>query len=119
MDFYLLLPEEAAALLEVPVSDVLSLVESRKLGAFRTRGRWWIPLQCLAEMGSGFKLDVVRSLEALVRMHGDTLRQVALDPQASQRIESARHPAGSVGHCLQQALLMSRRFDELGDSVEA
>lgn len=109
MEFHLLLPSEAAALVGASTATILGLIESGRLGAFRDHGECWIPLQCLTlYSGDELRVDAACALAELVRKKDD-VRSIADNPHAVQRIEQTEFPQGSVGACLKQALRMFRR----------
>ena len=108
MDLYLLLPKEAAALINVPCESLVAMIAAGRLGAFRDSGEWWIPLKCLTDLRSD-EIDVgpAEALEQLVSARENPLQ--SLSDEAAERIESSDFPPGSVGLCLQQAMVMIRR----------
>ena len=110
MEFNLLKPSEAAALLKLPSEEVIALIEQGKLGAFRDNDQWWIPLKCLADLtGHGIDPQAVEALELMLDKHSSWLRSFDAHPEAVAEIEATEFPPGSVGVCLQQALAIARR----------
>jgi len=108
MELNLLLPKEAAALINVPCDSLVAMITAGRLGAFRNSGEWWIPLKCLTELASD-EIDVgpAEALEQLVSAKQNPLQ--LLSNEAAERIENSDFPPGSVGLCLKQALLLFRR----------
>jgi hypothetical protein len=116
MDLYLLLPKEAAALINVPCESLVAMIAAGRLGAFRNSGEWWIPLKCLTQLASDeFDVGPAEALEQLVSTKENPLQ--SLSDEAAERIETSDFPPGSVGLCLQQAMLMFRRHQAGTDDL--
>lgn len=109
MDYVLLTPEEAAALLNVSSQEIVSLIEVGELGGLRVAGHWRVPLKSITELlASGMKTQTVRALERVFNDHSTWNRVFGAHPEVTQSIEAGDFPKGSVGAYLKEAISISR-----------
>ena len=110
MDYVLLTPEEAAALLNFRPEEIVGLIESGELGALKVAGQWRVPLKAITQMlAIGMKSQTARALEQVFEDHGTWQRVFGAHPEVTQQIEAGEFPVGSVGAYLKEAIAMSRR----------
>ena len=122
MDYVLLTPEEAAALLNVSSEEIVSLIEVGELGGLRVAGHWRIPLKSISDLlASGMKAQTVRALERVFNDHSTWNRLFASHPEVTQRIVTGDFPSGSVGAYLKEAIAISRsqRAGQVGPGEES
>ena len=109
MDYVLLSPEEAAALLNVSANEIVELIESGELGGLKVAGHWRIPLKAITQMlAVGMKAQTARALEKVFEDHATWQRVFGAHPEVTQEIETGEFPVGSVGAYLKEAISMSR-----------
>lgn len=109
MDYVLLTPDEAAALLNVSAEEIISLIEVGELGGLRVSGHWRVPLKSITELlESGMKTQTVRALERVFNDHSTWNRVFGSHPEVTQIIEAGEFPQGSVGAYLKEAISISR-----------
>jgi len=109
MDYVLLSPEEAAALLNVSAQEIVGLIESGELGGLKVAGHWRVPLKAITQMlAVGMKAQTARALEKVFEDHATWQRVFGAHPEVTQQIESGQFPVGSVGAYLKEAIAISR-----------
>lgn len=109
MDYVLLTPDEAGALLNVHRDEIVSLIETGELGGLKVAGHWRIPLKSItALLAAGMKSQTARALERVFNDHGAWTRVFGAHPEVSQQIEAGQFPTGSVGAYLKEAIAISR-----------
>jgi excisionase family DNA binding protein len=109
MDYVLLTPDEAAALLNISAEEIVSLIEVGELGGLRVSGHWRVPLKSITELlESGMKTQTVRALERVFNDHSTWNRVFGSHPEVTQSIETGDFPKGSVGAYLKEAISISR-----------
>ena len=110
MDYVLLSPEEAAALLNVSAQEIVDLIESGELGGLKVAGHWRVPLKAITQMlAVGMKAQTARALEAVFEDHATWQRVFGAHPEVTQEIEAGDFPSGSVGAYLKEAIAIARR----------
>lgn len=109
MDYVLLAPEEAGALLNLRSDEVVHLVETGELGGLKVAGRWRVPLKSVAQLlAAGLKEQNIRALERVFNDHETWSRVFGSHPEVTQSIEAGDFPVGSVGAYLKQAIGITR-----------
>ena len=109
MDYVLLSPEEAAALLNVGAQEIVELIESGELGGLKVAGHWRVPLKSITQMlAVGMKAQTARALEKVFEDHATWQRVFGAHPEVTQQIEAGDFPVGSVGAYLKEAIAISR-----------
>ena len=109
MDYVLLTPEEAAALLNLSAREIVALVESGELGGLKVAGQWRVPLMAITQMlAVGIKAQTARALETVFEDHATWQRVFGAHPEVTQQIEAGDFPVGSVGAYLKEAIAVSR-----------
>jgi len=109
MDYVLLSPEEAAALLNLSAQEIVGLIESGELGGLKVAGHWRIPLKAITQMlAVGMKAQTARALEQVFEDHETWQRVFGAHPEVTQQIEAGEFPVGSVGAYLKEAIALSR-----------
>ena len=109
MDYVLLSPEEAAALLNLSAREIVGLIESGELGGLKVAGQWKIPLKSITQMlAVGMKAQTARALEQVFEDHETWQRVFGAHPEVTQQIEAGEFPVGSVGAYLKEAIAISR-----------
>ena len=109
MDYVLLTPDEAGALLNLGRDEILGLIETGELGSLKIAGHWRIPLKSITTLlAAGMRSQTARALE---RVFNDprAWQQVFGDhPEVTQQIEAGEFPTGSVGAYLKEAIALHR-----------
>jgi excisionase family DNA binding protein len=109
MDYVLLTPDEAGALLNISRDEIVSLVETGELGGLRIAGHWRIPLKSItALLAAGMRSQTARSLERVFNDPGAWTRVFGAHPEVTQQIEAGQFPTGSVGAYLKESLALWR-----------
>jgi len=109
MDYVLLSPEEAAALLSLSAQEIVGLIESGELGGLRVAGQWKVPLKSITQMlAVGMQAQTARALEQVFADHATWKRVFGAHPEVTQQIEAGEFPVGSVGAYLKEAIAISR-----------
>lgn len=109
MDYVLLSPEEASALLNIAPAEIITLIETGELGGLRVAGRWCIPLKSITQLlADGVKAQTVRALERVFNDAGTWIRVFGAHPEVTQLIATGEFPNGSVGAYLKEAIAISR-----------
>ena len=109
MDYVLLTPEEAAALLSLSAQEIVELIESGELGGLKVAGHWRVPLKSITQMlAVGMKAQTARALEKVFEDHATWQRVFGAHPEVTQQIEAGDFPVGSVGAYLKEAIAISR-----------
>ena len=109
MDYVMLSPEEAAALLNLSEQEIVDLIETGELGGLRVAGHWRVPLKSITQMlASGMKSQTARALERVFEDHATWHRVFGAHPEVTQSIEAGEFPVGSVGAYLKEAIAISR-----------
>jgi excisionase family DNA binding protein len=109
MDYVLLSPEEAAALLNLSSQEIVGLIESGELGGLRVAGQWKVPLKAITQMlATGMKAQTARALEHVFADHATWQRVFGAHPEVTQQIEAGDFPVGSVGAYLKEAIAIAR-----------
>jgi excisionase family DNA binding protein len=109
MDYVLLSPEEAAALLSLSAQEVVGLIESGELGGLKVAGHWKVPLKSITQMlAGGMKHQTARALEQVFEDHETWRRVFGAHPEVTQQLEAGEFPVGSVGAYLKEAIAFSR-----------
>ena len=109
MDYVLLTPEEAAALLNVSAKEIVGLIESGELGGLKVAGHWRVPLKAITQMlAVGMKAQTARALETVFEDHATWQRVFGAHPEVTQEIEAGEFPSGSVGAYLKEAIAIAR-----------
>jgi len=109
MDYVLLSPEEAAALLNLSSQEIVGLIESGELGGLRVAGQWKVPLKSITQMlAVGMKAQTARALEQVFEDPQTWQRVFGAHPEVTQQIEAGAFPVGSVGAYLKEAIALSR-----------
>jgi excisionase family DNA binding protein len=109
MDYVLLSPEEAAALLNLRAQEIVELIETGELGGLRVAGHWRVPLKSITQMlAVGMKAQTARALEQVFADHATWQRVFGAHPEVTQQIEAGEFPVGSVGAYLKEAIAISR-----------
>ena len=116
MDYLLLTPDEAGALLSLERDEILELIETGELGGLKISGHWRIPLKSItALLADGMRSQTARALERVFSDPGAWSRVFGAHPEVTQRIQAGQFPTGSVGDYLKQAIALHRgRFGEAG-----
>ena len=74
MDYVLLSPEEAAALLNRAAQEIVELIESGELGGLRVAGQWRVPLKAITQMlAVGIDAQDAQALERAFKDHAREL----------------------------------------------
>jgi excisionase family DNA binding protein len=109
MDYVLLTPEEAAALLAVSREEIVQLIETGELGGLKVAGHWRIPLKSITQLlAAGTRAQTTRALEHVFADHATWQRVLGAHPEVTQQLEAGEFPAGSVGAYLKEAIAISR-----------
>jgi excisionase family DNA binding protein len=109
MDYVLLSPDEAAALLNLSAQEIVDLIESGELGGLRVAGQWRVPLKSITQMlAVGMKAQTVRALEQVFEDHQTWQRVFGAHPEVTQQVEAGEFPVGSVGAYLKEAIALAR-----------
>lgn len=109
MDYVLLTPEEAAALLNLGRDEIVSLVESGELAGLKIAGHWRIPLKSItALLAAGMKSQTARSLERVFNDPDAWTQVFGAHPEVTQQIEAGQFPIGSVGAYLKESIALHR-----------
>ena len=109
MDYVLLSPEEAAALLNLSAEEIVGLIESGELGGLKVAGHWRVPLKAITQMlAAGMKSQTARALEQVFEDHATWQRVFGAHPEVTQEIEAGEFPVGSVGAYLKEAISIAR-----------
>ena len=115
MDYVLLTPDEAGALLNLRRDEIVSLVETGELGGLRVAGHWRIPLKSITSLlAAGIKSQTARALERVFNDPAAWERVFGAHPEVTQRIEAGDFPTGSVGAYLKDAIRVARGQIGLG-----
>jgi excisionase family DNA binding protein len=110
MDYVLLSPEEAAALLNRGEQEIVELIESGELGGLKVAGQWRVPLKSITQMlAVGIEAQDAQALERAFADHATWQRVFGAHPEVTQQIETGQFPVGSVGAYLKEAIANSRR----------
>jgi len=121
MDYVMLTPEEAAALLNLSSQEIVQLIEAGELGGMRIAGHWRVPLKSITQMlAAGMKTQTARALEHVFEDHATWHRVFGAHPEVTQSIEAGEFPVGSVGAYLKEAIAISRnqRRGQVGPNNE-
>ena len=109
MDYVLLSPEEAAALLNREAQEIVALIESGELGGLKVAGQWRVPLKAITQMlAVAAETKDARALEHAFADHATWQRVFGAHPEVTQEIEAGEFPVGSVGAYLKEAIANSR-----------
>ena len=109
MDYVLLSPEEAAALLSLSAQEIVGLIESGELGGLKVAGHWKVPLKSITQMlAVGMNAETATGLEKVFEDPGTWQRVFGAHPEVTQQIEAGEFPVGSVGAYLKEAIAISR-----------
>ena len=109
MDYVLLSPEEAAALLSMGASEIIALIESGELGGLRVAGQWRVPLKSITQMlAVGMNAETATGLEKVFEDPGTWQRVFGAHPEVTQQLEAGEFPNGSVGAYLKEVIANSR-----------
>lgn len=109
MDYVLLTPDEAGALLNIHRDEIVALVETGELGGLRVAGHWRIPLKSITSLlAAGMKSQTARALERVFNDPEAWGRVFGAHPEVTQRIEAGEFPTGSVGAYLKDAIRVAR-----------
>ena len=109
MDYVLLSPEEAAALLNLDAQEIVGLIESGQLGGLKVAGHWKVPLKAITQMlAAGMKAQTARALEQVFKDRATWQRVFGAHPEVTQQIEAGEFPVGSVGAYLKEAIAIAR-----------
>ena len=113
MDYVLLSPEEAAALLNLGAQEIIELIESGELGGLRVAGQWRVPLKAITQMlAVGMKSGTASALEKAFEDHATWQRVFGAHPEVTQQLEAGDFPNGSVGAYLKEAIANSRQDED-------
>ena len=108
MDYVLLTPDEAGALLSLERDEIIALIETGELAGLRIAGHWRIPLKSITTLlAAGVKSQSARALERVFNDHGTWHRVFGAHPEVTQEIAAGDFPTGSVGAYLKQAIAIS------------
>ena len=108
MDYVLLTPDEAGALLSLDSDEIVGLIESGELAGLRINGQWRVPLKSItALLAAGTRLPTAGALERVFNDHGTWHRVFGAHPEVTQEIAAGEFPTGSVGAYLKQAIGLS------------
>jgi excisionase family DNA binding protein len=109
MDYVLLSPEEAAALLDRGAKEIVELIESGELGGLKVAGQWRVPLKAISELlAVGADAQDAQGLARAFADHATWQRVFGAHPEVTQEIEAGEFPVGSVGAYLKEAIANSR-----------
>ena len=119
MEYVLLTPDEAGALLNISRDDIVGLVETGELAGLRIAGHWRIPLKSItALLAAGMKSQTARSLERVFNDPTAWTQVFGAHPEITQQIEAGQFPTGSVGAYLKDALGVWRGRVGHGETTE-
>jgi excisionase family DNA binding protein len=108
MDYVLLTPDEAGALLSLDRDEIIGLIQTGELGGLRVAGHWRIPLKSItALLAAGVKSQSAQALERVFNDHGTWHRVFGAHPEVTQEIAAGDFPTGSVGAYLKVAIAMA------------
>ena len=113
MDYVLLSPEEAAALLKRSPQDIVALIESGELGGLKVAGQWRVPLKAITQMlATGMEQHTAQALKMAFDDHATWQRVFGAHPEVTQEIEAGEFPVGSVGAYLKDAIANARKLQD-------
>ena len=113
MDYVLLSPEEAAALLKRSPQDIVALIESGELGGLKVAGQWRVPLKAITQMlATGMEQHTAQALKMAFDDHATRQRVFGAHPEVTQEIEAGEFPVGSVGAYLKDAIANARKLQD-------
>jgi excisionase family DNA binding protein len=113
MDYVLLSPEEAAALLKRSPQDIVALIESGELGGLKVAGQWRVPLKAITQMlATGMEQQTAQALKMAFDDHATWQRVFGAHPEVTQEIEAGEFPVGSVGAYLKDAIANARKLQD-------
>jgi len=93
MDYVLLSPEEAAALLSLSAQEIVGLIESGELGGLKVAGHWRVPLKSITQMlAVGMKPQTARAIEQVFEDHATWQRVFGAHPEVTQQLEAGELP---------------------------
>ena len=109
MDYVLLTPDEAGALLSLGRDEIVSLILSGELGGLKVGGGWRIPLRSITDLlAVGMQPRTAQGLERVFNDPRAWGRVFGAHPEVTQQIEAGDFPTGTVGAHLKRALAQAR-----------